>query len=116
MSSLTTSLLAVVIFLLVHTPASFATQDLSLQQQISHLSSFKERTTGSQGCNKAADFIREQFKSMGITPEKYRYPIPVRKDEGASLVIGDTTFPLNALRYNAITPEATDGSLSGPLY
>ncbi len=116
MSFLKTSLLALVILFLTHTPASYAEQALSLRDQISQLSAFPERVTGSSGCNKAADFIRNQFEAMGITPEKYRYPIPVRKDQGANLVIGDNTIPLDALRYNAITPGATDGVLEGPLY
>ena len=101
---------------MVSTHGAIAGQFLSLQEQISHFSSFSERITGSKGCKQAAELIRSQFEALGIEPQSYRYPIPIRKNKGASLLIGDKKISLDILRYNAITPEATDGVLSGPLY
>ena len=98
------------------TPASHASQELSLQEQITELSRFEERTTGSKGARAAAAFIKEQFVAAGITPKTYTFPIPVRTITGANLQVGEKTIPLDTLRYNAITPEATNGTLSGPLY
>lgn len=95
---------------------SFASEPLSLQAQITQLSSGAERTTGSAGLKTAAHFIKEQFQALGIEPESYRFLIPVRTIKGASLQINQRTIRLDTLRYNAITPEATNGSLSGPLY
>jgi len=116
MSFLKNISLALFCILLISVPGAFAEQPLSLQEQISHFSSFSERTTGSKGCEQAADLIRSQFKALDIEPQSYRYPIPVRKNKGATLLIGDKEITLDALRYNAVTPEATDGILSGPLY
>jgi FtsX-like permease family/Peptidase family M28 len=98
------------------TLSSFASEPLSLREQITQLSSAPERTTGSEGCKTAADFIKKQFRAMGIEPETYRFLIPTRKISGANLQVGEKIISLNTLRYNAITPEATDGSLNGPLY
>lgn len=53
---------------------------------------------------------------MGIEPESYDFLVPIRKITGAALKVGGKTINLNTLRYNAVTPEATNGSLSGPLY
>lgn len=109
-------LLSVLFLLLGSFSVSFAAPQLSLQEQIKILSSSKERTTGSNGCRTAADFIRKQFETLGITPESYTFSIPVRQIEGARLKVSDRTINLNILRYNAVTPEATNGTLSGPLY
>ena len=89
---------------------------LSLQEQIVHFSSSRERVTGSTGCESAAAFIKEQFQELGFTPESYRFSIPVRQETLATLRIGTKSLSLNILRYNAITPGATDGILSGPLH
>ena len=113
---LPTLFVSIVLVLICWTLPSFATEPLSLQEQIAQLSSGAERTTGSIGSKTAADFIKGQFEAMGIAPETYHFLIPVRKIKGASLQIGEKTIPLNALRYNAVTPEATNGTLTGPLY
>lgn len=116
MSFFKSLLIAPLLFFLATVHVAIAGSSLSLQEQISRLSAFPERVTGSEGCKQAADFIREQFQAMGITPETYRYPLPVRQNKGAELLVGDKKIKLDALRYNAVTPEATDGALTGPLY
>ncbi len=116
MAFLKNTLPIVFILLLIVVSDGSAKQILSLQEQINHFSAFSERTTGSKGCEQAVDLIRSQFQALDIEPQSYRYPIPVRKNDGASLLVGDTKIELDVLRYNAVTPEATNGVLSGPLY
>ncbi len=116
MSFFKSLVIATLLFFLATIHSALAESPLSLQEQINRLSAFPERTTGSTGCKQAADFIREQFQAMGIAPETYRYPLPVRQNKGAELLVGDKKIKLDSLRYNAVTPEATDGALTGPLY
>ena len=42
--------------------------------------------------------------------------MPVRRFLGAQLTVGNITCPLAPFIYNAITPQATDGEISAPLY
>ncbi len=119
MPSLKTLSLIGCIFLLsslLGTTLACAEQPLSLHDQIVGISSAAERTTGSEGCSSAAEFIRDQFRSLGVDPETYKFLIPVRQFQGAALRVDDKSINLNTLRYNAITPEATDGTLEGALY
>ncbi|MBL4901585.1 MAG: M28 family peptidase [Desulfocapsa sp.] len=95
---------------------SFASEPLSLQEQITELSRYEERTTGSEGAKAASIFIQKQFEAIGIKPEIYRFPIPIRIIKGANLQVGEKNIQLKALRYNAITPQTTNGTLTGPLY
>ncbi|MEN8199167.1 MAG: FtsX-like permease family protein [Thermodesulfobacteriota bacterium] len=94
---------------------ALASQPLSLREQIDRLSNSPERTTGSSGCQTAADYIKEQFQAMGLSPESYLFSVPVRRVGGASLTLGTKKINLNILHYNAITPEATKGKINGPL-
>ncbi len=89
---------------------------LSLKEQIGRLSSYAERTTGSEGAENGAAFIKEQFQALGLTAETYRFPVTTRKVTGSSIQVGDRRIRLNNLLYNAVTPQAIDGVLSGPLY
>ncbi len=93
-----------------------AVPSLSLRQQIETFSSFSERTGSSEGSRESAAFIKAQLQQMGLTPETYRFALTVRKVKDANLQIDGKTLALNTLFYNAITPETTDGALSGPLY
>ncbi len=89
---------------------------LSLKEQISRLSSYAERTTTSEGAEQSAAFIKEQFQALGLTAETYRFPVTTRKVTGSSIEVGDKRISLNNLLYNAVTPQAVDNVLSGPLY
>ena len=113
------SLLRIIAFLLLTLSLlsswAAATPLLSLQEQIKRLSSHPQRTTGSEGCKMGAAFIKEELQAMGLTPESYQFPLSVRQVTGASLQIGEKSVALNNLLYNAITPEASNGNLSGPL-
>ncbi len=102
--------------LLLETAPAYAEPALSLRDRIVQISSAAERTTGSKGCSNAADFIRDQFRVLGVKPETYEFLIPVRQFKGAALKVGNKSISLNTFRYNAITPEATDGTLVGALF
>jgi len=88
----------------------------SLQRTIETLSSFESRTTGSPGYKKAADYVEQRLQELGLTTESHYYELPVRRSRGATLSFSGKTHPLKPFLYNAITPEATDGVISGPLY
>ncbi|MGI9570074.1 MAG: peptide ABC transporter permease, partial [Desulfobulbia bacterium] len=49
-------------------------------------------------------------------PETYHFPVPVRTVDHASITLGGKTQKLNPLTNNAVTPQAIDGILEGPLY
>ncbi len=109
---------AALILLFSVTGADFSSAEaqLSLREQITRLSAAAERSTGTSGCSSAAEFIRQQFQALGIDPWTYRFLIPVRQIREASLTTGDRSLPLDTLRYNAVTPEASNGPLKGPIY
>jgi len=97
-------------------PASSASELPSLREQIAELSRFEERSTGSEGAQASATYIKEQFQAIGIAPESYLFSTPIRKVKGATLQVGAQSIALKTLRYNAITPETTNGILNGPFY
>ncbi len=88
----------------------------SVRATIEELSGYGSRTTGSRGYEKAAEYIEKKMRSMELEPASHYYEIPVRRFLGAQLNFNGKTLPLQPFIYNTITPEATDGTLSGPLY
>ncbi|WP_136809688.1 FtsX-like permease family protein [Desulfosediminicola flagellatus] len=109
-------LLAVVmIFLQLASTAAAANEEL-FKETINNLSSHKSRITGSEGYNSAADYVEQQFIRLGLEPSNHYFSVPVRTVESAHIEINNTRHNLSPFIYNAITPGATDGALSGPLY
>jgi ABC-type lipoprotein release transport system permease subunit len=96
--------------------AEAAVEEQSLRETIETLSSLGSRTTGSPGYEKAAVFIEEKMQALGLEPQTYLYDLPIRRFLGAELTFDDKKIPLVPIINNAITPEATDGTLSAPLY
>ncbi len=96
--------------------AETAVEDHSLRQTIATLSGFDSRTTGSPGYEKTAAFVEKRMKDLGLDPQSYLYDLPLRRFLGAQLAFNGTEIPLAAFTNNAVTPEATDGTLSAPLY
>jgi len=88
----------------------------ALRQTIEKLSSFNSRATGSQGYQQTADYITKSLKSLELEPQEYFYEVPIRRFLGATLTIAERQYPLSPFAGNAITPEATDDTISGPLY
>ena len=93
-----------------------ATQDTGLKTIIDNLSSFKDRTSGSEGNLQAADYIYRYLEERNLNPQTYHFQIPVRKAAKASITFDGKTAELLPLMNNAITPQAIDGVLDAPLY
>ncbi len=96
-----------------------ATADIdvsSIQKTIETLSSFESRTTGSPGYEKAADYIEQRLQELDLAPSSHYYEVPVRRFLGATLKIDGKSHPLKPFIYNSITPEATNGAITAPLY
>ena len=88
----------------------------TLRETIAALSSFGSRATGSPGYEKAASYLEERLRGLGLEPTIHEYELPVRRFLGAELTVGGKSFPLAAFTNNAITPPALDGIVSAPLY
>jgi hypothetical protein len=90
-----------------------------LKQIIGLAAAMGDRSTGSRGCAKAANFIYKSFQELGLEEVgRHRYLLPVMRHQGASLTLPDrkVTLPLRAFALNAMTPESTPSSgLEGPL-
>jgi cell division protein FtsX len=97
-------------------PSAALSREMALEEVIAELSSYGDRSSGTPGSARAASFIEDYFSGLGLAPETYYFPIPVREVRQASITIGSTTAPLQPLMNNAVTPQAIDGVLSGPLY
>ena len=87
-----------------------------LRESIETLSSFGSRSTGSPGYEHSVTYLKNRLESIGLEPQSYFYDLPVRKFLGAQLKVNNTSYPLTPLVYNAITPEATDGTITAPVY
>ena len=113
-------LLGIIFFLVLHfflpAQAESGAQKDSLRNTIETLSSFGSRSTGSQGYEKTVDFVKEQLNTLGFAPQTYLYELPIRRFQGAQLRTGDKKISLVPFTNNAITPEATDGTMTAPLF
>jgi ABC-type lipoprotein release transport system permease subunit len=87
-----------------------------LQDSIRALTGHASRHTGSDGYKQAASYIEEQFEKLGLDPNIHHFSVPVRKVISATITISGTPHALHPFLYNAITPGATNGILTGPLY
>ncbi|NOQ43621.1 MAG: M28 family peptidase, partial [Dehalococcoidia bacterium] len=106
----------------------FVTLSLSLAQVavaaepnrvlIQQFAELGDRSTGTSGCGKAADFIAKGFKDLGIERVgRQRFLLPVTQYQGAYLTVKGHRAPIKPLRLNALSPQVTSASgLKGPLY
>ncbi len=97
------------------TPAAPAHSE-GLEDIISELSGYEDRSSGAPGSSQAADFVFNFFKDLGLDPRNYYFQIPIRQVSQASINVEGKTAPLTPLLNNAVTPQAIDGELHGPLY
>lgn len=97
-------------------PAFSIAEIQGLQKHIGALSNHQSRFTGSEGAERSADYIEEHFRTLGLEPERYSFQVPIRQYGKTTLAVDGIPFPLQPFTYNAITPEATNGPLRGPLY
>ena len=84
---------------------------------IKTLASFKDRSTGTKGCERTAGFIKQAFESIGPdNTGSMTFTLPVRMMTKSRIVINNLSFELDPLRTNAITPQTTGPEgLSGPV-
>lgn len=86
-----------------------------LRDTIAALSGFPSRATASPGYEKAAAYLEERLRGLGLKPLFQEYELPVRRLSGAELTVDGKSIPLAALTNNAITPTSLDGIVSAPL-
>jgi hypothetical protein len=77
-----------------------------------------DRSTGTPGGAKAADFIAQSFRDLGLERVgRQRFLLPVTQYQGAYLTVKGHHAPIKPLRLNALSPQATpESGLRGPLY
>ncbi|MGA7278988.1 MAG: hypothetical protein WBW79_13700, partial [Desulfocapsaceae bacterium] len=109
-------ILCLIVHILAPPQARTAVAEHSLRETIETLSSFGSRATGSSGYEKAAAFLEQKLEALGLEPQSYFYELPVRRFLGAELTFNNQKIALTPFFNNAITPQATDGIISAPLY
>ena len=85
-----------------------------VKASVNTLASYPSRMVGYPGCDQAADYVEQQFRSIGlqdVAVEKFRVTVPV--DEGSRLVINGQEIPIHALwpnlvRTSHLPPEGMD--------
>ncbi|WP_051309227.1 FtsX-like permease family protein [Desulfogranum japonicum] len=88
-----------------------------LQQTVTELASYGDRSTGSSGEKRAAEYILHRF-SLATSGQTGKLPftLPVRKHGGSTLMVGEQRMELHPLYYNAITPQNLPAEgIQGPL-
>lgn len=102
--------------LLALPPPGRAEGESPLYETIAALSAFGSRATGSPGYEQAAAYLEMRLRDLGLTPQSHEYRLPVRRFLGAELAVGSSSAPLAAVINNVITPPATGGTVTAPLY
>lgn len=87
-----------------------------IDEIVAEFSSYGDRSSGSEGSARTADFIADYFTALGLDPQTYYFQIPTRQVHHASITLDDQTVNLSPLMNNAVTPQAIDGQIEGPLY
>ncbi|UCE84418.1 MAG: M28 family peptidase [Deltaproteobacteria bacterium] len=92
--------------------AAYSSRDLAQQ-----FAEFKDRSTGTPGCRKAADLIYQTFSDLGFQKVgRHPFLLPVNQYQEASLTINGRRTPIKPLQLNALSLEVTPASgLEGPL-
>lgn len=107
---------------LVFTSTHAATQEHIRQQfaaDIEKLTAFEDRSTGTSGNSSAAEYIKDQFKRLGVKDVgSHLFTVPILKHESSRLFILEKgrDFPIRPIFLNAISPQTlpADG-IQGPL-
>ncbi len=115
-------LAASVLFLFFHRASCTLAEDAQplladLQQTVTRLAEYGDRSTGSNGEKQAADYILNRFSESapgetGTLP----FTLPVRKHGGSTLQVDGRNITLHPLYYNVITPQNLPAEgIQGPL-
>ena len=88
-----------------------------IRESVGFLASLGDRSTGTGGNRKAAEYIRRQLAAAEPAElGSLDFLVPVLRHRGSTLTIGRQSIPLEPILYNAITPENLPAAgLSGPL-
>ncbi|MEJ5359874.1 MAG: FtsX-like permease family protein [Desulfobacterales bacterium] len=73
------------------------------------LAAFDDRTTGTRGAERAAEFLRRELEGLGLGPvHTHRFHVPVLEARGATLRLPSRAepLPLGVFAGNAVTPPA----------
>ncbi|MDH3330591.1 MAG: M28 family metallopeptidase, partial [Desulfobulbaceae bacterium] len=90
---------------------------VSLKKTVDNFTRTGDRSTGTEGCDQAAAYIRERLAETDPDRlDSVHFTVPVRKHLGSKLIIGEREIPISPILYNAITPESLpEGGLRGNL-
>jgi len=97
----------------VTAPPTYAT---GLEEIISELSTYGDRSSGTAGSSRAADYVHDYLEDLGLEPQNYYFQIPTRQVNRASITVDGQDIEISPLMNNAVTPQTIDGELRGPLY
>jgi hypothetical protein len=94
-------------------PATYAAiskqEQAAFRETVTRLSALVDRSTGTEGNQAAAAYIKERFEQLGFeTIGTHEYAVPVVQDKSSTLSIParNLTVPIRSLRGNAVTPQA----------
>ena len=110
-----------IILFLFSIPATHAaaTEQEAFRETVHRLSALADRSTGTDGNQAAAAYIKERFEQLGFeTIGAHKFAVPVVRDENSTLSIParDLSIPIRSLRGNAVTPQAIPASgIQAPL-
>ncbi|MCM8763994.1 MAG: hypothetical protein NC830_01310 [Candidatus Omnitrophica bacterium] len=91
------------IFLFLSITLFLYARENSLLTHITYFSSLPERISGTESCNRAADYIKETFRSLGIRniqTEEFKVVVPIQ--EYAYLSVRNKRIPLESLWPNSV--------------
>jgi len=104
------ALMFIILFIVI--PGVLATvseqRQEAFRETVYRLSSLVDRSTGTDGNQAAAAYIKERFEQLGFeTVGTHKFAVPVIQDEKSTLSIPDRnlSIPIRSLRGNAVTPQ-----------
>ncbi|MDD4070865.1 MAG: peptide ABC transporter permease [Desulfobacterales bacterium] len=103
-----------------HSVAAAEIAESGFMNSIAILSAMGDRSTGTPGCGKAADYIRNTFSGLGYDQTGTQlFSTPVVRHYGSTLSVPGSgeKIQIAAFRYNVITPETIPPpGMEGPLF
>ncbi len=106
----------VAMIILAGSLAALPLRAAELDEIIADLSAYGDRSSGTEGSSKAANYVFDYLTELGLKPQDYFFQIPTRQVHQAVISVDGRSHEIAPLMNNAITPQAIDGELAGPLY
>ena len=90
---------------------------ISADELIQTMAGFKDRSTGTPGCRKAADLIHQTFVDLGIQKVySQQFLLPITRYQTASITVKGHRAKIRQVKLNVLHPEVTPPSgIEGPL-